>query len=341
MPRPGAGTGRALGKGRIYILPIFLYERGAAVAPIRFFRSAAGGDVCWLSDDATHVTVSVIIMTYNSEQTIAATLASARRVSDDIHVVDSFSTDRTVEVARRFGANVVQHSFESGGAHRNWAIATLALKYDWQLHLDADERLSDELVDELNELRLAFPDEVAGYYIPRLIHFLGRPVRHGGMVPIWHLRLFRRNAGQCEERRYDQHFYVEGRTRKLKGVMIDDHRMGLSEWTARHNRWADAEADEQVAPRNDGVVRGRIFGNPVEKKRALRGIYNRFPMFLRPFLLFFYRYILRLGFLDGKEGLIFFVLQAFWFWFLVDAKIYERRMAPARRGTAGSDTLER
>jgi len=287
------------------------------------------------------VNVSVIILTYNSEATIAATLASARRVSDDIHVVDDRSTDRTAEIARSFGASVVQHPYEEYGTQRNWAIATLALKYDWQLHLDADERLSDELVDELNELRLAFPDEVAGYYIPRIVHFLGRPIRQGGMFRIWHLRLFRRGAGRCETRRYDQHFYVEGAKRKLKGAMIDDHRMGLSEWTAHHNRWADAEAEEQVAPRNGGVVRGRIFGNPVEKKRALRGIYNRFPMFLRPFLLFFYRYILRLGFLDGKEGLIFFVLQAFWFWFLVDAKIYERRMAPSRRGTAGSDILER
>ena len=298
-------------------------------------------DPCWLSDTAIPVNVSVIILTYNSEATIAATLASARRVSDDIHVVDDRSTDRTAEIARSVGANVIEHPFEDYGAQRNWAIATLALKHDWELHLDADERLSDALIDELNALEPAPSEAVAGYYIPRIVHFLGRPIRHGGMFPIWHLRLFRRSAGRCETRAYDQHFYVEGRTRKLKATIIDDHRMGLSEWTARHNRWADAEADEQVAPRNGGVVRGRIFGNPIEKKRALRGIYNRFPMFLRPFLLFFYRYILRLGFLDGKEGLIFFVLQAFWFWFLVDAKIYERRMAPARRGTAGSDIPER
>lgn len=285
--------------------------------------------------------VSVIILTRNSEATIAATLASARRVSDDIHVVDDCSTDRTAEIARSSGASVVQHPYEEYGMQRNWAIATLALKYDWELHLDADERLSDELVDELNALKLASSEAVAGYYIPRIVHFLGRPIRHGGMFRIWHLRLFRRGAGRCETRRYDQHFYVEGAKRKLKGAMIDDIRMGLKEWTARHNRWADAEANEQMAPQKGGLIRGRIFGNAIEKQRAPRDVYYRFPMFLRPFLLFFYRYILRLGFLDGKAGLIFFVLQTFWFWFLVDAKIYERRMAPARRGTAGSDILER
>ena len=298
-------------------------------------------DPCWLSDTAIPVNVSVIILTRNSEATIAATLASARRVSDDIHVVDDCSTDRTAEIARSFGANVIEHPFEDYGAQRNWAIATLALKHDWELHLDADERLSDALVDELNALEPAPSEAVAGYYIPRIVHFLGRPIRHGGMFRIWHLRLFRRGAGRCETRRYDQHFYVEGAKRKLKGAMIDDIRMGLKEWTARHNRWADAEADEQVAPQKGGIIRGRIFGNAIEKQRAPRDVYYRFPMFLRPFLLFFYRYILRLGFLDGKEGLIFFVLQTFWFWFLVDAKIYERRMAPVRRGMAGSDILER
>lgn len=283
---------------------------------------------------------SVVILTYNSEATITAVLESARRVSDDIHVVDSFSTDGTVEIARRFGANVVQHPFEHYGAQRNWAIAALPLKYDWELHLDDDERLSEELVKELNALELAYPNDVAGYYISRLVKFLGRSIRHGGMFPIWHMRLFRRGAGRCEARRHDQHFYVEGATRKLKGAMIDD-RMGLSEWTERQNRWADFEVDDAMAPPKVGVVKGRIFGNPVEKKRALRSVYYRFPMFIRSFMLFLYRYVLRLGFLDGKEGLIYFVLQAFWFRFLVDAKLFERRMTATLERSARSNSLKR
>lgn len=277
------------------------------------------------------MSISVIILTFNSEETIAATLQSACRVSDDIHIVDSFSTDKTLEIARRYGANTVQHEFENYGVQRNWAIYTLILKYDWQLHLDADERLSDGLEEELNSLKSSFPENVDGYYIPRLVYFLGRPIRHGGMFPIWHMRLFRNGEGRCENRRYDQHFYVNGATSRLTQPMIDDHRMSLSEWVTRHNQWADAEADElMVSGNRNGTIKGRMQGNPVEKKRALRGFYYRMPLFVRPFFLFLYRYVFRLGFLDGREGLIFFVLQTLWFRFLVDAKLFERRLLKKR-----------
>ena len=242
--------------------------------------------------------VSVIILTFNSENTIAATLKSALQVSDDIHVVDSFSVDRTCAIAKKYGANIIQRLFESYGAQRNWAIDSLKLKYDWELHLDADERLSKDLIKELNELKFSFPENFDGYFIPRIVYFLGRPIYHGGMFPIWHMRLFRRGLGRCEERQYDQHFYVTGKTSRLKHKMIDDHRMTLFEWTIRHNRWADSEVDEILNPCKENVVGGKINGNPIEKKRIMRKFYNRFPLFLRPFILFSYRYFFRLGFLD-------------------------------------------
>ncbi|HEX6979644.1 MAG TPA: glycosyltransferase family 2 protein [Alphaproteobacteria bacterium] len=270
--------------------------------------------------------ISIVVLTYNAEATIGATLASARRVSDDIHVVDSFSTDRTLEIARAAGAKVVQHPFQNYGAQRNWAIDTLALKHPWELHLDADERLSDELVAELGQLFAGeVPDDIAGFYVPRLVHFHGRPLRHGGMYPIYHLRLFRRGRGRCESRKYDQHFYVDGRTGKLRSPMIDDIRLSLSEWTQRHNRWSDAEVDELLAPEPSGVIKSDREGDPVSEKRRQRDFYYRQPPFLRALLLFLYRYVWKRGFLDGREGLIFYVLQTFWFRFLVDAKLYERR----------------
>jgi len=221
--------------------------------------------------------ISVIVLTFNAEATIGATLASARKVSDDVHVVDSFSTDRTLDIAREAGAQVVQHEFANYSAQRNWATDTLPLRHDWELHLDADERLSDELAAEINALMVAAPPkEVAGYHIPRLVHFHGRALRHGGMYPIYHLRLFRHGRGRCEMRKYDQHFFVDGATARLNAPMIDDIRQ---------------------------------------------------PLFLRAFLLFLYRYVWKRGFLDGTEGMIFYVLQTFWFRFLVDAKLYERRKA--------------
>ncbi len=285
------------------------------------------------------MSLSVIVLTFNSEATLGATLASARRVSDDIHVVDSGSSDQTLTVAAQHGARIVSHPFESYGAQRNWAIDTLPLRHPWELHLDADERLTEPLIAAIEALKArGFADVVeggpaVGYFIPRLVHFLGHPIRHGGMYPIWHMRLFKQGRGRCEARRYDQHFYVDGPTGRLEHPMIDDIRMTLGEWVVRHNRWADAEAEELVSGGTATGVTARLGGNPVERKRALRGGYNRLPWFLRAFLLFLYRYVVRLGFLDGRAGLVFFVLQTFWFRFLVDAKLYERELG--KRGNGG------
>ena len=267
---------------------------------------------------------SVVILAYNSVETLGTTLAQAKQISDDLHVVDSFSTDETVALSQQQGAQVVQHAFESYGAQRNWAIDHLALRYPWQLHLDADERLTPELIASLQALP-ENPDH-SGFLIARLVQFLGRQMRHGGMSPTWHLRLFRNGAGRCEERNYDQHFYLtQGSTGELQGYMIDEIRMSLAEWTARYNRWSDAEVLEQTQAIDAVRIRPRFWGNPVERKRFLRGLYNGAPLFVRPYALFFYRYFLRLGFLDGWEGFIFWTLQTFWFRFLIDAKLFEQR----------------
>ncbi|MBI3506774.1 MAG: glycosyltransferase family 2 protein [Proteobacteria bacterium] len=277
------------------------------------------------------IPVSVIVLTFNSAATIGATLDSLVGLTGDVHVVDSGSTDGTLAIVAAKGAKLVAHPFENYGAQRNWAIANLPLAHPWQLHLDADERLTPELKAEIASL-LARPvdDAIGGFYVPRLVHFHGQPLRHGGMYPIYHMRLFRTGRGRCEARKYDQHFQADGRTEKLAHPMIDDIRLTLSEWTVRHNRWADAEVDEILNPGSDGIIAAGS-GDPVAEKRRARGWYYRTPLFLRAFLLFFYRYVIRLGFLDGKEGLIFYVLQTLWFRFLVDAKLYERRKAEAKR----------
>ncbi len=267
---------------------------------------------------------TVILLSFNSEKTLGATLDSARRVSDEIFVVDSYSSDNTVDLARSYGAIVVQHPFEHYGAQRNWAIDHLPISANWQLHLDADEVMDEELIGVITEL----PDDSvhAGYFVPRYLRFLGRVLRHGGMSPTWHLRLFRTGLGRCEDRNYDQHFMLlSGTTGQLAGSMIDDIQMSLSEWTARHNRWADSEVAEFKSESKAGRLQPDLRGNPAQRKRFLRQKYDKLPLFIRPFALFTYRYFFRLGFLDGTEGLIFWVLQTFWFRFLVDAKIWEYR----------------
>jgi len=268
--------------------------------------------------------ISVVILSFNAEATLGRTLDSARLVSDDLHVVDSGSTDGTLAIAEAAGATIVAHPFVDYAAQRNWAIDHLALRHPWQLHLDADERLSAEAVAEIRAL--ADEPGLDGYLIPRLVHFMERPIRHGGMYPIYHARLFRTGRGRVEARRYDQHFAITGTVRALRQPMIDDIRMGLSEWTARHNRWSDLAVEDALAPQ-PGRIKGRLFGNALERKRWLRECYGAAPLGIRALALFCYRYILRLGFLDGRAGLIFFVLQCFWFNFLIDAKLWERRRA--------------
>jgi glycosyltransferase involved in cell wall biosynthesis len=268
---------------------------------------------------------SVIILTFNSAASLPATLASIKGLTDDLYIVDSGSTDDTVAIANSYGATVLNHPFENYGAQRNWAIANIQGRHGWQLHLDADERLTPELHDEIK----ALPDnpEFVGYYLPRYLQFMGRILRHGGMSPTWHMRLFRNGMGRCEARKYDQHFICDGTSTQLRGSMIDDIRMSLTEWTARHNRWADAEVDELLHPETTDRIAGKMTGNAVQRKRFLRDIYNSAPYFVRPMGLFLYRYFVRLGFLDGMEGTIFWVLQTFWFRFLIDAKLYEARQS--------------
>lgn len=269
---------------------------------------------------------ALILLTFNSEATLAATLESARRVSDEIFVVDSFSSDGTVDLARSFGATVVQHPFEHYGAQRNWAIDSLPISRPWQLHLDSDECMDDRLVAAIQ----ALPDEPAhsGYFLPRYLRFLGRVLRHGGMSPTWHLRLFRTGVGRCEDRKYDQHFFLtSGTCGQLQGEVIDDIRMSLTEWTSRHNRWADGEVADLEEESREGRLIPAARGNPAERKRFLRTKYYRMPLFVRALVIFAYRFFFRLGCLDGTEGMIFWVLQTFWFRFLIDAKIWERRNA--------------
>jgi len=266
------------------------------------------------------VTPTIVILSFNSSETISDTISSALLLSDDIFVIDSGSTDGTVEIALRYGVKVLQHPFENYGLQRNWSIDHIEAKYLWQLHLDADEQISAGLRDEIASL----PEKSSldGFLIPRYLRFMGRILRHN-LAPTFHMRLFRSGSTRCEERQYDQHFICSGRIGTLESSMIDDIRMPLTEWTRRHNNWSDAEVKELLLSRRDGRIKGKMFGNSIERKRFLREIYNDFPLFVRPPCLFVYRYVLRLGFLDGKEGLIFCVLQAFWFRFLIDAKLFE------------------
>lgn len=269
--------------------------------------------------------LTVIVLTYNEEVNLPACLASSTGLNCDLFVVDSGSTDKTVPLAESAGATVVQHAFENYAAQRNWAQANLPIRSEWVLHLDADERLTPELVQEINSLLRKPPQGVDGFLLRKRTVFMGRWIKHGGHYPSYHLRLFRKDRGRCEDRLYDQHFLVQGKLGRLTHDYIDVLTADLGTWTLRHARWAELEARELLARHGgEGRVRPALLGNPIERRRWLReGLYARGPLFARAFLYWLYRYVLRRGFLDGREGLIFHFLQGCWYRFLVDAKIYE------------------
>jgi glycosyltransferase involved in cell wall biosynthesis len=271
--------------------------------------------------------VSAIVLAFNEEVNLPSCLESLVGLDSEVFVVDSGSTDRTVEIAEEAGATVVFHKFVNYSAQRNWAQRHLPLNTEWVLHLDADERLTAEVVREINDVLAQCTSEIDGFLLRRRTVFMGRWIRHGGHYPSYQLRLFRRDRGVCEDRLYDQHFVVKGRVAKLCHDYVDVVMSDLSTWSQRHVRWTELEAKELLSTEGRVArVEARICGSPIERKRWLRDrLFGSCPLFLRAFSYWLYRYFFRLGFLDGVEGLIFHFLQGLWFRVLVDARIYEAR----------------
>ena len=277
--------------------------------------------------EAAVAPVAAVVLTHNEERNLPDCLRSLEGWVHELFVVDSGSTDATVAIARAAGARVFEHPFEHYGAQRNWAMDHLPISAPWILHMDADERITPELRSSIGTALARDPGGLDGFLVSRRTMFMGTWIRHGGHYPAWHLRLMRTGVGRCEDRLYDQHFYVPGAVRKLQGDLIDTLTPDVATFTARHLRWAALEAAEHEAPGAEGRIRGRLgTENAIEQRRWLRDWYARLPLFVRPTAYFLYRYFVRLGFLDGRAGLVFHVLQGFWFRFLVDALILERRL---------------
>lgn len=278
--------------------------------------------------EMTELPVSVIVLTHNEEKNIGDCLGSIQGWTKEIFVVDSGSTDGTIEIAGKYGAKIVHHPFENQAAQLNWALDALPLKGDWILRLDADERVTPALRDELSAKLPALGEDVSALYVKRRVHFMGRWIRHGGYYPIWLLRAWRKGRAVCEQRRMDEHMTIkEGRAVFLDGDILEENRKDLHFWTEKHNGYALREAVSMFDMKfgaDVGKGSATLFGTQEQRKRWLKEkVYAKMPLFFRPFAYFLYRYFIRLGFLDGREGLVWHFLQGFWYRFLVDAKMYE------------------
>lgn len=295
--------------------------------------------------------VSLIILTYNEEVNIEYALRSVAGWTSEIIIVDSFSTDGTIEICQRYTDKIYQHPFENQAKQFNWALDNVPIEHEWILRLDSDEMVPPELGHEICERLPALPPDVTGIYLRRQVYFMGRWMRHGAFYPMWFLRIFRRGKGRYEEITEEHIVLTEGRTVRMRNDFIDYNRKGLTFWVDKHNHWSlgemlDVMAAAGEARMPEGTVRPRLTGTQEQRRRWLKTkIYARMPLFLRAFLHYIYRYFVRLGFLDGKEGLIFHFMQGFWYRFLVDAKIYEARKfgvqaAMAKREYTGSKPWE-
>lgn len=271
--------------------------------------------------------IAAVILTYNEELHLVRCIDCAKTIGAEVVVADCFSSDATLEIAQAHGARVIQHEWVNHATQFNWALTQLDPDTDWVLRIDADEYLTPELASEIRRIIPTLGPEIEGVHFGRRMTFLGRLIRHGGVFPVQVLRLFRYGRGECENRWMDEHIKVAGKTVGIRGELIDDNLNSLTWWTDKHNKYASREAVDLLNLRygfmpHDSVAELGV-SQAALKRWIKERIYARLPGGLRAFAYFFYRYVLRFGFLDGKAGTAFHFLQGFWYRYLVDAKVDE------------------
>lgn len=272
------------------------------------------------------VMISIVILTFNEELNISDCLASCAW-SDDVHILDSGSTDRTCELAAAAGAQVHHHPFASFGVQRNWAIDNIPQKYDWVFHLDADERFTPEIFDEMREIIRSNPIE-AGYYVPHKTIFLGRWLCHSEGYPVYQMRFFHKNRMRFRDFGHGQREDTPGQIGWLAQPYIHHNfSKGVQDWMDKHNRYSSLEARAVLHGSESGPVSVTpgFFGNTVARRRFLR-LYTRRGLPALWFLRFIWMYFLRLGFLDGYAGLRYCQFIAF-YEILISTKLRELQLA--------------
>lgn len=271
------------------------------------------------------VDLTVVILTKNEEKNLKKCIKSFRDIPKRIIVVDSYSTDSTVDVAKSLGAEVVEHRFENHAAQFNWAIKNLNIDTAWVSKMDADEEWLPELAEEIENRLDKLPDDVKGVILRRRVYFMGRWLRHGGKYPELLLRIFRTGYGMSEMKMMDEHLIItEGDTVTFENDFIDNNNKSLEWWINKHNWYSNKEVlDRQMKTDHKNLNKATNSFQAKIKRFVKNHGYYSLPKFFRAHIYFIYRYYFRLGFLDGLEGKIYTFLQAYWYRFLVDAKMYE------------------
>ena len=272
--------------------------------------------------------ITAIILTGNEEKNIEECISSIKNIVQRIVVVDSGSRDRTVEIARAMGAEILVHEFSPFYQARQfiYALETITIDTKWILKFDADERLTEESSAELERLCAENADtDVNGIELRFEVSFMGKKLRHGGIYPFRKLVCFKNGAAYMEDREMDEQIVLKcGRAICAKCDSLHHDYKDLSAWIAKHNDYSSREATAFL--KHDGNEAAPS-GKAAKVRRFIKyKVYYKLPSGFRAWAYYMYRYIIRGGFLDGKAGKRFAFLQAYWYRFLVDAKIDENRM---------------
>ena len=273
--------------------------------------------------------ITAIILTKNEEVNIERCINSIKTIVDRICVVDSGSTDYTMELARNLGAEIYEHSpFEHYAKQFNWALDHVDIKTKWVYRIDADEVVTPELGEEIVRVcHEHHDDDVNGLVMKFKIYFMGRFLTHGGVYPFYNLTVFKYGLGRYEERNMGEHIVLsEGKTVDLKNDCLHYDFKNLNAWVDKHNWYATRE----VADYFEGLVNCRadtsLYHEAQKTKKLRDGLYYKLPKFWRARFYYWYRYYFRLGFLDGQAGKVYAFLQAYWYRYLIDAKIMEQEI---------------
>jgi glycosyltransferase involved in cell wall biosynthesis len=289
--------------------------------------------------------ITAVVLAFNEELHLDRCLASLEGLAGVLAVVDSGSTDRTVGLAEARGARVFHHPFRNYSTQFNWALEQLDPSTEWVLRIDADEVLTPNLRRSIAAILPTIGEDVHGITFRRRIVFQGREIRHGGVGGVQQLRLFRFGLGHCEQRWMDEHIKVEGRVAHLDGDLIDDNLNSLTWWTEKHNRYASREAVDLLNLEFGFLPQDSVSDYPTRSQAGAKRwfkekVYANLPGGLRAFAYFAYRYVVKLGFLDGRIGTSFHVLQGFWYRYLVDQKVAEVKRHMARTGSTAPDAIK-
>ncbi|MGE6220849.1 glycosyltransferase family 2 protein [Nubsella zeaxanthinifaciens] len=278
-----------------------------------------------------HKAFSFIILTFNEEQHLPRLLSSIKALNAPIFILDSGSTDHTLEIAESYGATVKAHPFENHPKQWDYAIKTFEVNTPWTIGLDADQIVTPELFELLKNFNEDSYKDTDGIYFNRKNFFKGKWIKYGGYYPKYLLKMFRTGVGFSDtNENMDHRFVVPGKTAIWKkGHILEENlkENEISFWITKHNRYSDLVAQEEIERMNalrQQTTQPKFFGDPYQRMAFLKRMWWNMPRFVRPFLYFTYRMIFQLGIFDGKTGIIFHFLQGFWFRIIVDIKIEEQ-----------------